>query len=198
MSPLTPEAGDVAAQLDRIRSGLERLGRARAIALLQPGVPPARVQEVLSELALTPPPGVPAMYEWANGSDTSAAATLDDLYLIPGYYFLSLEDAAAEYRARVGPGWDAAWLPVFADGGGGFFAVICDPDAGELGHVLGLDGDGFPPATAFSSVANMASTFAQAYDDGLIEVRDGYLEWDDAEFARLAARINSEAEYWQE
>lgn len=35
MSPLTPEPGDVAAYLDRIRAALERLGRQRTIELLQ-------------------------------------------------------------------------------------------------------------------------------------------------------------------
>ncbi len=44
----------------------------------------------------------------------------------------------------------------------------------------------------------MVATFAEAYDDGLIAVRDGFLEWDDVAFAELAARMNPTAEYWQQ
>jgi len=199
MSPLEQEPGDLITDLDRILAGLKRLGRQRTIELLKPGVPQDRTREALQELALTPPRDLCEVYVWRNGTDVGAAATVDELYLFPGYYLLSLEDAVAEYRIRIGEEWHAAWFPMFADGGGGFFAVPCDADDREFGQVVGLDGDGFPPAMAFLSVGRMVATIAQAYDNDMIRVDgDGYLEWDDEAFRELAAGMNPKAPYWRE
>lgn len=199
MSPLNHEPGDLTKDLDRILAGLGRLGRRRILELLRPGVPPDRTRERLEQLALVPPRDLCEVYAWRDGTDVGAAATVDELYLFPGYYFLALEDAVSDYRARIDNGWHAAWFAMFADGGGGFFAVICDPADRELGQVVGLDGDGFPPAVAFLSVGRMVTTIAQAYDSDMIHRDDdGYLEWDDEAFRELASQMNPDAPYWQQ
>jgi cell wall assembly regulator SMI1 len=199
MSPLDDEPGDLTKDLDRILAGLDRLGRKRIHELLRPGVPQSRTRQRLEELALAPPRDLCELYAWRDGTDIGAATTLDEVYLFPGYYFLALEDAVAEYRARIGDGWHAAWVAMFADGGGGFFAVTCDPAESEFGQVVGLDGDGFPPAIAFFSIGRMVATIAQAYDDDMIHCDDdGYLEWDDEAFRELASRMNPGTPYWQQ
>lgn len=197
MAPLDHESGDLTKDLDRILAGLDRLGRKRTLELLRPGVSPDRTREKLEQLSLLPPRDLCEVYAWRDGTDVGAAATVDELYLFPGYYALALEHAVSEYRARIDNGWHAVWFPMFADGGGGFFAVVCDPTARGFGQVVGLDGDGLPPAVAFFSVGRIMATIAQAYDNHMIYLdNDGYLEWDDEAFRALASRMNTGAPYW--
>jgi hypothetical protein len=199
MSPLDHEPGDLTKDLDRILAGLGRLGRTRILELLRPGVPPDRTRETLEQFSLVPPRDLCEVYAWRDGTDVGAAATVDELYLFPGYYFLALEHAVTEYRARIDNDWHAAWFPMLTDGGGGFFAVVCDSTDREFGQVVGLDGDGFPPAVAFFSVGRMVATIVQAYDDDMIHCDDnGYLEWEDEAFRELASQMNTGAPYWQQ
>lgn len=181
-----------------ILAGMAGLGRHRTIELLKAGVARSVTLDVLNEQGLVPPTALCEAYAWRCGSDAAAGTTLNELYLIPGYYFVSLHDAAIEYRSRVGgEDWDASWWPVFADGGGGFFTVVCDPDSSDHGKVMGTDTDGFEPA--FASIADLMRTIAQAYEDEIVYVDDsGHLEWDDEAFAKFAAQLNPEADHWRQ
>jgi cell wall assembly regulator SMI1 len=198
MSPLDPEQrASIHETLDRILAGLRRLSRERTLGLLKPGIPEEEIQHALREFGLAAPPDLVTTYEWRNGSDADAADMLDELYIFPGYYFLSLEDAIADYRARLDlEHWDASWLPLLSDGGGSFFTVVCDAGRADFGQVVRVDEVNY--AVAFPTVRAMTATIAQAYDDEIIYVEgDGYLDWDDEQFAKLASQMNPTASYWR-
>lgn len=201
MSPVDSEQqpGHSDKDLPRLLAGLRRLGRRRTIELLNPGIPRYVTERILGELQLTAPEDLVELYEWRAGSDAEAAAKLDDLYLLPGYYILSVKHAVIEYRARADDEhWNPSWLPVLADGGGSFLTVICDAERPDFGQVVGQYVDGIGSAVAFWSVRHMAKTIAQAYDDRIIFVDEqGYLEWDDEAFAELADRMNAGTEFWR-
>ena len=189
----------VSESLRRIEANLARLGRRSTLELLRPGMTPPNIHRAVAELALRAHPDLVALYEWHDGTDTSSGAPLDDLHLFPGFYFLSLEDASADYAAfKSDARWDEAWLPVFANGGGDFYGVVCDPDRTDWGQVLHFRIDESRHPVEFHSLATMLTTIAAAYDDGIFYVDErGYLEMDDLGFAALAHRLNPDVEYWR-
>ncbi|MDQ6719297.1 MAG: SMI1/KNR4 family protein, partial [Candidatus Dormibacteraeota bacterium] len=113
----------ISERLVEVSRELVRLGRKTTIALLRPGIPTRASEAMLRQHGLQVPFGLPELYAWHDGTDATTGVPLDDLHLFPGYYFLSLEDATRNYAAfRDDPRWNPAWLPIFANGGGDFFA----------------------------------------------------------------------------
>lgn len=189
----------VEASQRRIDDGLAKLQRARTIDLLAPGTTAERVRETLHRAGLTCTDDLVSLYEWHDGTDATTGATLDDLHLFPGYCLLALEDAAANYEAfRDDERWDRAWFPILANGGGDFYAVVCNNDADDRGHVVHFRIEDSDQIVEFSSVPNLLATLAAGYDDGVFYVDDrGYIEMDDVSFAALARRLNSDVDFWR-
>lgn len=123
----------IADSLANIERSLLALGRSACLQMLRPGLAPERVASALADLSLPSSEDVVALYGWRDGADASSASTLDELQLFPGFYMLSLSDAAANHRGFVAdPRWLHGWLPVFANGGGDFYVV-------DLLAITGLD-----------------------------------------------------------
>jgi cell wall assembly regulator SMI1 len=138
---------------------------------------------------------VEALYSWRDGTQT-AGATLDDIQLFPGFYFLSLEEAIANYRAFVAdPRWRPEWFPLFANGGGDFYLVDL---GGQLsGSVRHFRIEESEHPVEFRSLPDMMRTLADAFDKGVFFVHpDGYIEMDDLRFATLAAELNPGVPWW--
>lgn len=101
---------------------------------LRPGIKSDALNGSMEAIGLFAPADLCDLYEWRNGTDTQGAK-LDDIHLWPGFYFLTIKDAIANYGAFVADSrWDRAWIPVFANGGGDFYAVICETGRSELGR----------------------------------------------------------------
>jgi cell wall assembly regulator SMI1 len=175
----------------RIDHGLAKLQRARTIELLRPGTTAQRVTETLERTGLSCANDLVSLYEWHDGTDATTGATLDDLHLFPGYYLLTLDDAAANYKAfKNDERWDRDWFPILANGGGDFYAVVCSEGGQDRGRVLHFRLEDTDRSVEFSSVSQLLATLAAGYDEGVFFVDDrGYLEMQDTLFAALAKRL---------
>jgi cell wall assembly regulator SMI1 len=181
--------GDSARKIDE---GLVRLRRTRTIDLLQPGKTAPDVRATLERLGLTCSDELVSLYEWHDGTDATSGAILDDLHLFPGFYLLTLADAAATYEAfEDDPRWDRSWFPILANGGGDFFTVVCD----EFGGVVRFRIEDSEHPVEYSSISKLLETIAAAFENGVFYVDDrGYLEMHDDVFAALASRLDGDVD----
>jgi cell wall assembly regulator SMI1 len=116
--------------------------------------------------------------------------------LFPGFYFLSLEDAVANYRAFVAdPRWTPGWLPLFANGGGDFYVTdVSGEPAGVVRHFR-IEESEHP--VEFLTIGSMLATVAAGFERAIFFVdADGYLEMDDLAYADLAAQLNPGVPWW--
>jgi hypothetical protein len=174
-----------------------RLLRRPTIGYLQPGLERTDVDVGMATRELPAESSLVSLYEWRNGTDTSRGAVLGDLWLVPGFYLLSLGDALSNYDRFVGDSrWSNGWLPVMADRGGDFLTVdLLARDGGEVRHFM-IDQPEHP--VLYASLADMLATFAQAFERGLFYVdSDGLLEVDADGFATLAGTLNPTIEWWK-
>lgn len=176
------------ALLLRVQEGLVRLDRRVLLAALCPGVSGAHTRSLLEASVVPSSPQLEALFHWRNGTELQSGAALGDLHLFPGFYFLSVEDAVADYQAFVSdPRWSPGWLPVFANGGGDFYVVDL-AGAGEVRHFR-VDASEHP--VEFLSLESMLYTIAAGFERGVFFVdEDGYLEMDDVPFGSLSAVLN--------
>ncbi|HEX5856918.1 MAG TPA: SMI1/KNR4 family protein, partial [Microbacterium sp.] len=163
-----------------IEASLTNLGRGALADALHPGLAGSAVRELASVVEVP-----------YRASRSGAAKS-------PGFYFLSLEDATASYRAfRDDPRWTSGWLPIFANGGGDFYVVDLDRNAAGGVRHFGIDEAEHP--IEFSSLATFLATLAESFRHGVFFVdEDGYLEMEDARFAELAAVLDPEVQWWRE
>jgi cell wall assembly regulator SMI1 len=189
-----------AQSLEIIAAGLERLGRMPTLRLLRPGLPASQVNAALEQWQLRATPDMEEAYAWHDGTDATTGEVLNDLWLFPGYYFLSLDDAMANYRAfRDDPRWDPSWVPVFADGGGDFLAVQCDARSDGWGAVIDFSLEDVEQSIQYASLSALFATVAAAFDADLFYVDDtGRFEMNDPAFIDLAREMNGELDYWQQ
>jgi hypothetical protein len=130
---------DIGGLIDRIFDHLARIGR--PVARLR-GSPqdPLSVRRRIAALGLEPPVDVIEAYSAADGTTTRTGDSLEAIWLFPGYYWMSLDQVVGAYHAlRRNDQWSSDWLPVFASGGGDFYAVSCraSDQGGVVGFILG-------------------------------------------------------------
>jgi hypothetical protein len=181
--------------LERIAAALARLGRTEVLRRLLPGVPVETIFERLRAVGLEPSDGLLELYSWRGGTRVDPGMPLDDVHFFPGFWFLSLEDAIADYAAfREDPRWNPSWLPVFANGGGDFYAVWLH---GGAESVVGFLIDHSEHPVEYEDLSAMCRTLADCFDEGAF-FRDerGYLEMDDMRHAEIARRNNPNVALW--
>lgn len=191
-----PEDQEMIEQLDRIYAQLERLGRDEVIRRLQPALTPDEIQRRLADIGLVAPQDVIELYSWHNGTRVEPGTYLDSVHFFPGFSFLSLDDAVRHYVAfRDDERWDRGWLPIFANGGGDFYAVVaCSPFP-----VVGFLIDQREHPVEYESLDAMVSTLSESFDQGAFFVdQRGYLESDDRRHAEIARRNNPSVALWSE
>lgn len=182
--------------LEGIESNLTRLRRETLISALQPGLHPTQIANKLGQVGLSSL-DIQGLYSWRNGCSTEGVEFLADLHIMPGFYWMSLEDALESYRVFApDERWNVGWLPILENGGGDFYAVDLSITNGPQPiYAFRIEQPGHP--IEFNSVVDMFATFAAAFDQGVFFVdSDGYLEMDDLVFADLAASLNPEVEWW--
>lgn len=147
---------------------------------------------------LTVPDEYLAVYEWRDGTETATGALLDDLWIVPGFYLLSLTDALANYDSfRTSERWDPGWIPLLADGGGDFVVLELPQPGAANGPIRHFRIEDAEHPVEYQSIAAMVATFVAAYEQGVFFVHDdGYLEADDQAFATLAAAMNPNVPWW--
>src|SRR5690348_13248589 len=124
--------------VDGIFAHLREAGRSIADRR-RPGLCPADVQTKMNSIGLAVPDELVRLYEICDGTDICAGDKLGEVGFIPGFYWMKLDEALDVYRSLVNDSrWNKFWLPVFADGGGDFYALICDDRSNDFGAIVGF------------------------------------------------------------
>ena len=106
---------------------------------------------------------------------------------------MSLEDAATVYRAvSKSDEWDPSWLPFFANGGGDFYALVCDEKSPYFGEVVGFVIGEVSQIVEFESIFSLFQTIARSFDDGVFTFSEGRLRADYVAMRAIARQTQPE------
>jgi hypothetical protein len=179
--------------LRRIELGSVEIGRQQTVDSLLPGIGADQVRAALRAAAFESTSDLESWFAWHNGS---SGATIGLAQILPGYYPLSVDEAVATAATfRELPGWDPAWLPLLADGGGYFYVV--DQSIRPDGLMREFMHDQAECPIQYSSLANFVATVAEAYELRVFTNHpDGFIEAENAVFDRIAAEKNPGIEWW--
>lgn len=167
------------------------------LATLAPGLPRETTDVLLRGASLDPREELLDLYEWRDGSSQANVDRIGNMYFLPGFYFLALEDALKNYEAFLpDTRWQRGWLPIFADGGGNFlFIDLSERGAASIRHFR-LEEVEHP--VEYENLHNMLKTVSRAYQDKVFFVdSEGYLEMNDDEYASLAHELNPSVNWWE-
>lgn len=166
------------ALIDRIFDHLRQCGSAVADRR-RAGLSAEYIQAAIQKFGLQVPNDLLGLYTYCDGTSTSEGDVLGDIQFFPGFYWMDLEDALDSYEAvSKSEEWNRAWVPIFANGGGDFYAVVCDdtsPYFGEIvGFVLGEPGQ----IVEFKNVVSMLRTVDRSFSKGAFFTSEGRLKAD--------------------
>ena len=183
--------------LNEIEKSLQQLHHP-CVEHLNPGLTSQKIQELFEEIPLQPNQDLHALYAWRNGSEDSDGITLGELAFFPGFYLMSLEESIQTYLELIETDtWEKSWFPIFASGGGDFYAMILAPEA--QGQILGFYVFEEEAQVEYRSLKSMLTTFKVCYEQGIIfRNEQGYLDMDYRKHAEVAHEINPEVKIWQE
>ena len=183
--------------LNEIEKSLQQLDHS-CLDHLNPGISSQKIQELFEEIPLQPTQDLRTLYTWRNGSKDSEEITLGELAFFPGFYLMSLEESIQTYlELRAREAWDKSWFPIFASGGGDFYAMILAPEA--QGQILGFYVYEEEPQVEYQSLESMLQTFKECYKQGIIfQNEQGYLDMDYRKHAEIAHEINPDVKIWLE
>lgn len=178
-------------QVDELVGHLRRLGRPSA-DMVQPGIAPDDVETAVA-VSGPAPDDLVAMYGRHDGVDLPVGRTLGDGHVIPGYYWMTIAEAAEHYSgfARQADYWPSSWFPVLADGGGGYLAVICDAGSDDYGAVVEYLPGEPEHEIVYDSASMLLATAVRCFADGAYVVKGGYLDEDYDKAGQIADMLNS-------
>ena len=110
---------------------------------------------------------------------------------------MSLEYSLTSYELfQNDPRWNRAWFPVFANGGGDFYAVICQQECGSpSGPVLGFLLGEPDHEIEYESLTTMISCLRACFEQGVFFVTaEGYLEMDSDKQFEIDKSLNPRLE----
>ena len=183
--------------LNEIEKSLQQLDHP-CVDHLNPGISSQQIQELFEEIPLHPTQDLRALYTWRNGSKDCEGITLGELAFFPGFYLMSLEESIQTYmELRARNGWNKSWFPIFANGGGDFYAMNLAIEA--QGEMIGYYIYEEEPQIEYNSLESMLQTFKECYKQGVIfQNEQGYLDMDYRKHAEIAHQINPEVKIWLE
>ena len=189
--------GNITQLLDEIEKCLQQLHHS-CLDHLNPGLSFQKIQELFEEIPLQPTQDLRALYTWRNGSEDSEGITLGELAFFPGFYLMSLEESIQTYlELRETDAWGKSWFPIFASGGGDFYAMNLAPEA--QGQILGFYVFEEETQVEYRSLKSMLATLKACYEQGIIfRNEQGYLDMDYRKHAEIAHDINPEVKIWLE
>jgi hypothetical protein len=180
--------------IDSIVAQLARLRRPAA-TLLQPGMSRSQIAQHAAKLPFSLRPELVTLYAHRNGTPSKTSHVLGDLWFFPGFYLLSLEEAVQSYRQRQrSPQWKKDWFPVFADGGGDFYAVACG--GADAGAVIGFVSGEPEQEIEYLSLVAMLATLDECFARGAFYVKRGDFGIDDDKHRMIAKKHNPGLDFW--
>ena len=189
--------GNIILLLDKIETSLQQLHHS-CVDHLNPGLSSQKIQELFEEIPLQPNQDLHALYAWRNGSEDSEGITLGELAFFPGFYFMSLEESIQTYlELRETDDWKKSWFPIFASGGGDFYAMNLASEG--QGQILGFYVFEEEAQVEYQSLESMLATLKACYEQGIIfRNEQGYLDMDYRKHAKIAHDINPDLKIWIE
>ena len=183
--------------LNEIEKSLQQLDHS-CVEHLNSGITSLKIQELFEEIPLQPNQDLRALYTWRNGSEDSEEITLGELAFFPGFYLMSLEESIQTYmELRARNGWDKSWFPIFASGGGDFYAMNLAPES--QGQILGFYVFEEEGQVEYRSLKSMLAALKNCYEQGIIfRNEQGYLDMDYRKHAEIAHDINPDLKIWIE
>ena len=183
--------------LNEIEKSLQQLDHP-CVDHLNPGISSQQIQELFEKIPLQPTQDLRALYTWRNGSKDCEGITLGELAFFPGFYLMSLEESIQTYlELRETDAWGKSWFPIFASGGGDFYAMNLAPEA--QGKILGFYVFEEEAQVEYLSLKSMLATLKVCYEQGIIfRNEQGYLDMDYRKHAEIAHDINPEVKIWLE
>lgn len=183
--------------LNEIEKSLQQLDHS-CLDHLNLGITSLKIQELFEEIPLQPNQDLRALYTWRNGSEDSEEITLGELAFFPGFYLMSLEESIQTYmELRARNGWDKSWFPIFASGGGDFYAMNLAPES--QGQILGFYVFEEEAQVEYWSLKSMLAALKNCYEQGIIfRNEQGYLDMDYRKHAEIAHDINPDLKIWIE
>lgn len=165
---------------------------------LNSGISSQQIQELFEEIPLQLNQDLHALYAWRNGSKDCEGITLGELAFFPGFYLMSLEESIQTYLELIETDtWDQSWFPIFASGGGDFYAMILAPEA--QGQILGFYVFEEEAQVEYRSLKSMLTSLKVCYEQGIIFRNEhGYLDMDYRKHAEVAHEINPDVKIWLE
>ena len=189
--------GNISQLLNEIEKSLQQLDYP-CVDHLNPGLSSQKTQELFEEIPLQPTQDLRALYTWRNGSKDCEGITLGELAFFPGFYLMSLEESIQTYlELRETDAWGKSWFPIFASGGGDFYAMNLAPEA--QGQILGFYVFEEEGQVEYRSLKSMLATLKACYEQDIIfRNEQGYLDMDYRKHAEIAHDINPDVKMWLE
>ncbi len=152
---------------------------------------PERIVERFKSVGQYCHPDVVTAYGAADGTDNESDDTIGDISLFPGYYWLPLDEAFETYTAiNKSPQWREDWFPIFASGGGDFYAVVCSDREGAFGSVVGFILGEAEQMIEFPTLSAMLETVARSFEQGAFHIEAGHLQPDYSAFRIIAEKVS--------
>lgn len=185
----------IAMQCDAIVAYHENLGRQRLGKLLNLGLAQKDVDKELKGISFEVPQSLKVVYTWRNGTK-QGLATFNEMWLLPGYYLLSLEDAIRNFKLLIEhnpQNWKSSWFPFMCSGSGDFYAIQGDRNALDDGRILKFLRGEPEVVEIYSSLRLMLRTIDACFKKNVFYVADdGFLEVNDDEYVKVAEKTKRE------
>lgn len=180
---------DISRSLERIFSRLGECG-ITSFTRRRPGLDAAEIEKVFRERGLEPPADLRTLYAVCDGTTILPDDRLGDICFFPGFHWMELGRAAQIYDSiSTDSRWNASWWPIFSNGGGDFYGVICDPRSVFFGEVVGFVVGEADQIAEFKNVSAMLETIACSYEKGVFACNGGRLSADYREMRQIARTI---------
>ena len=165
---------------------------------LNSGIREEEVKNKFVTVGLKPTDGLIDLYSWRNGTVVKKGTMLDDVQIIPGFHFLSIEDSIAYYlELKNEATWCSNWFPIFANGGGDFYAVNLDCSISDDSPIICFLLGESDHEIEYENLLSMMLTYRECYNTGIVYLtNEGYIEIDDDKHAAIAQKYNPSIEFW--
>jgi cell wall assembly regulator SMI1 len=136
------------------------------------------------------PESLRSIYRWHEGAD-------EPLELIPGYVFLTFQEAVEEYRMQFeldggAEGWNPLWFP-FMSLQGDNYCVLLSTERRPDSSVYLMYNQDTEFRMMFRDVGALIETAKFGFESGAYRINDDYLEIEEDDFEQLRSKLGDRA-----
>lgn len=177
-----------------IRDIFDRLVELRRVSGLRAerGLSARVIISMFNESGLDCPDDIVEVYGICNGTRSTSSDSVDEIAFFPGFYWMRLEECFEVYNSiRSSDEWSRLWFPIFANGGGDFYAVVCDKKSSDFGALVGFILGEKDHLIEFRSLKDMISVISECLGQKVFFVSDGIYQADYASMRLISAKIQA-------